>query len=187
MIDVSTADAGGVVACSHCRRRYRVVVRARPVPQPPLVRALDDEPDYVDLPGPGEFALQIVGESHYQSALAEICGGKCWQGVEQYVTATLVLEDSNPYDDKAVRVDINGRTVGYLARKAAREYREELRKGGFPHMNGKCQAVIRGGWYRSGGDDTGQFGVRLDLPTNDRAVARAKRRQAKERRDRGSD
>jgi len=117
-----------------------------------------------DLPGPGTFQIEVVGESHYQRALERICGGRSEDGANKIVEATLILEDDNPYDDKAVRVDIDGQTVGYLPRSAARLYRRKLRKAGHARLTGKCSAVVRGGWDR-GGSDRGHFGVWLDLPT----------------------
>jgi len=115
--------------------------------------------------GPGEFDVEVVGESHYQQALERICGGRTRNGVEKYVTAQLVLEDSNRYDRMAVRVDIEGQTVGYLSRENAREYRRQLKRAGHPDLTVTCDALIRGGWDRGGGD-TGNFGVRLDRPVD---------------------
>lgn len=40
------------------------------------------------------------------------------------VEAQLVLDDDNPYDPKAVRIDIRGETVGHLSRELARDYRD---------------------------------------------------------------
>ena len=77
-----------------------------------------------------------------------------------------MLEDSNPYDSKAVRVDIEQQTVGHLSRNVARGYRKRLKQAGHPQLVSICDAVIRGGWDR-GPDDRGHFGVWLDLPTDD--------------------
>lgn len=55
--------------------------------------------------------LYVVGESNYQDNLART--------VEEYgraVMAQLVAEPSNKYDRRAVRVDVAGRTVGYVPR-----------------------------------------------------------------------
>lgn len=108
----------------------------------------------------GSFKVEVVGESNYQAALERICGGRSRDGAEKYVTATLVPEDSNPYDENAVRVDIGGVTVGYLSRHAAKTYRKRL---GASVGSRDCAAVIRGGWER-GRKDRGDFGVRLELP-----------------------
>ena len=118
------------------------------------------------LPGPDMYAFDIVGESHYQDALEKICGGKTEEGHEKIVKATIVLEDNNPHDSNAVRVDVNGMTVGHFSREGAVSYRRELKKAGFPGITATCSAMIVGGWDRGGGD-TGNFGVKLDLPTKD--------------------
>jgi hypothetical protein len=116
------------------------------------------------IPGPGTFSFPVVGESHYQTALASICGGYTEEGHDVVVEANLVLEDSNPHDPDAVRVDIKGETVGYLSRENARQYRNRLIEEGYPHVVAKCMANIRGGWDRGHGDK-GYFGIWLDVPT----------------------
>lgn len=114
--------------------------------------------------GPGTYEIEVVGESHYQGQLESLCGGRTEDSAEEYVQAHLVLEDDNPHDALAVRVVIQGETVGYLSRQTARDYRDRLREAGHPHLDGVCKAVIRGGWDR-GISDRGYFGVKLDLPT----------------------
>jgi hypothetical protein len=120
----------------------------------------------VNLPGPGAFAFDIVGESKYQAALEQICGGRTEDGHEKIVQAKIIHEDDNPYDNKAIRVDIYGATVGYFSREAARDYRKQLKDAGVPGATATCSAMIVGGWDRGGGDK-GSFGVKLDLPTDD--------------------
>ena len=117
------------------------------------------------LVGPGTFALPVVGESHYQDALEAVCGPRSDEGEDRVVEAQLVLEDNNPYDSMAVRIDIQGHAVGYLNRRHAREYREQLTKASYPHANAYCHARIRGGWDR-GERGKGFYGVYLDLPIN---------------------
>jgi hypothetical protein len=108
------------------------------------------------------FTLPVVGESHYQEAIAEIAGGKSEDGAHCHCQATLFLEDENRYDRNAVRVEIDGRTVGHLARADAVQYRKELRKNGAARATLRCDAIIVGGWSRGDGDE-GSFGVRLDI------------------------
>ncbi len=115
------------------------------------------------LKGPGAFSIDIVGESHYQEALNDFCGGKNIDGYHLPAKAWLLCENDNPNDDKAVRVDIDGLTVGYLSRELAREYRQRLQEAGHPESDAYCNALIVGGWRRSGYDQ-GDYGVRLDLP-----------------------
>ena len=115
------------------------------------------------LPGPGTYEFDIVGESKYQDELESICGGRTEDSAEHYTEALLHLEDSNPHDNLAVRVDIGGRTVGYLSRKDARSYRNQIKHLGHERIVCKCNAVVVGGWRRSR-EDQGHFGVKLDLP-----------------------
>ena len=116
-----------------------------------------------DLPGPGTYSVEIVGESHYQEAIEAICGRRTEESADLIVQAVLVHEDENPYDSQAIRVDIQGHTVGYLSRENARKYRRELSQAGHPGIAASCTARIVGGWD-CGPDDRGYFGVRLDLP-----------------------
>ena len=116
-----------------------------------------------NLPGPGTYEFDIVGESKYQEALESICGGRTEDSAALQTEAALVLEDSNAYDNMAVRVDIQGQTVGYLSKKDARNYRKQLRQLGHPNITCSCNAMIVGGWERSR-SDRGHFGVKLDLP-----------------------
>lgn len=120
----------------------------------------------VHLRGSGAFALPIVGESHYQEALEAICGPRSVEGKDRRVVAHLVLEDDNPHDSMAVRVDIQGLTVGYLNREHARQYRNRLRKAGSHSADAYCDARIRGGWDRGEGR-RGYYGVYLDLLLDD--------------------
>lgn len=124
------------------------------------------EPDIVQLKGNDDFALEVVGESYYQHNLETICGPRTEEGENRIVEARLILEDSNPHDNKAVRVEISELQVGYLRREVARIYREQLRKNGHPHAIGRCAAKIKGGWKRKGGN-TGHYGVWLDIPVEE--------------------
>jgi hypothetical protein len=118
----------------------------------------EDEESQKEFAATRGYSGEVVGESHYQRNLLKIAGGKAPEGVEIFVEAKLVLEDANPHDKHAVRVDIAGLTVGYLPRDRAFAWR-----AGRPPLNYSCRAVIRGGWDR-GGQDQGNFGVWLDLP-----------------------
>jgi hypothetical protein len=109
-----------------------------------------------------EYSVDVVGESNYQQALEQLAGGRTKDGVNVAKKATLVLEGSNPHDPLAVRVDIDGVKVGYLARPSARAHRQTLESAGTPHRNATCPALITGGWDR-GQKGRGHFGVKLDL------------------------
>ena len=123
------------------------------------------EKECVFIEGSNEFNQEIVGESHYQKALNRICGGRIKEGHRKLVKAILYCEDDNEFDSKAVRVDIDGMTAGYLTRDDARLFRKKLKKAGRSDILISCNAVIIGGWNK-GLFDKGSFGVFLDLPIN---------------------
>jgi hypothetical protein len=118
---------------------------------------------HADLPGPGDFALEIVGTSHHQTTLERIAGGRTEDSADVLVQAVLIFEDHNPHDANAVMVLIDGKLVGHLKRSDAPLYRQQILKAGYGPLPGRCAAKIVGGWYRDE-DDRGYFGVRLDLP-----------------------
>lgn len=120
------------------------------------------------LQGSGAFLLPVVGESRYQDAIEAICGPRAEEGEDRPVEARLVLENDNPYDSMAVRVDIQGQTVGYLSREHARRYRKQ-----YAATEAYCDARIRGGWDRGEGRE-GYYGVvlDLDLPIDDSNATR---------------
>ncbi len=126
-------------------------------------------PAQVELPGDGGFKLQVVGESHYQDALEKICGPRDTAvddgyglGVFVDVPARLVLDDSNPYDQNAVRVEVRDQHVGFLSRGDAKAYRQFLQQQGNPTAVGVCPAQIRGGFpMREGG--RAPYGISLDF------------------------
>ena len=117
----------------------------------------------VMLEGNGQFDIDVAGEANYQDNLEAICGGRTPDGEDRIVDATLILDDANPYDPNAVRVDIEGQTVGYLSRDVAPHFREHMAKLGHQATSFQCRANIRGGWDRGGGN-IGNYGVWLDLP-----------------------
>lgn len=110
----------------------------------------------------GHEDLEVVGESHYQSALVtfvQLSGGDMQQGVRVDCLVILVAEPQNPWDSRAVAVRLDGAKVGYLSREDAallqlgvmRLYRE----AGPVALNG----TIVGGGVR--GDGIGMLGVFL--------------------------
>lgn len=125
-------------------------------PVKPKTKRIEIEDDKV-------FEICIVGESHYQEELEEICGGYTEKGHNHQVEAKLIYEDDNEYDDNAISIEIDGNTVGYLSREDAKLYREKMKELGYIGNTVGCQAIIRGGWD-DGNGDRGHFGVKLYLP-----------------------
>jgi hypothetical protein len=113
------------------------------------------------LAGQRWYGLEVVGEAHYQDALAAFCGGYSRDGYELVCDARLVPEPDNPHDANAVRVEIGGRKVGYISRGDAPKINAELSLLGLDGAGVVVGAMIRGGWRRNQ-HDQGAFGVWLN-------------------------
>lgn len=120
----------------------------------------------IDLHGPGTFAVDVVGVSRRQSVLAAIVDRQSRRGRTVTIDAVLILEDSNPHDANAVRIEIEGELIGYLSRDNARRYRADLAAAGQPRATVRCKARIVGGFETESGERA-HFGVRVDLPPMD--------------------
>lgn len=118
--------------------------------------------EVVRIPGTGRFDCDVVGESHYQDNLKTIAGQHDDKGSKLETDARLILDDKNPHDSQAVRVEINGLVVGYLSRPMARAYRQGLREQKRPNVTATCTARIRGGGIKRG--ERLNYGVYLDIP-----------------------
>lgn len=117
----------------------------------------------IEIEGPGTFAVEVVGVSRRQDAIAAIVAERGRSGRTLTTSAQLVLENSNPHDANAVRVEIDGALIGYLSRDNAARYRADLTAAGTPGATVQCQARIVGGFETPNGERA-SFGVRLDLP-----------------------
>lgn len=112
---------------------------------------------------PGAYGFDIVGESHYQGALAKLCGGKCEDG-HTFDTDALLVPYCNAHDRYAVAVLMGEcELVGHLNRIDARKLRIALKSIKLGGYSLKVPCRIVGGWKRRNGDE-GHFGVKLDLP-----------------------
>lgn len=122
-------------------------------------------PNLYSWPSLMEFEFEVVGESYYQPALAKLAvdHARISAGADEIkpLTAHLIPDDYNEYDDKAVRVEINGLHVGYLSREDARSFRRRL---GAKKLTGQittCGALITGGHVKDGKKMS--YGVVLDI------------------------
>ena len=115
----------------------------------------------------GDGRVSVVGESHYQPALRAAAGGRTVARGDFEsaipVQAVLIPEPSNRYDDHAVRVEVNGNTVGYLPREAAEEYQPVLLNLVQQGQLGWCSARVMDG-------DHGLYGIWLHLASPDRVI-----------------
>ncbi|CAG0966473.1 hypothetical protein MTYP_01020 [Methylophilaceae bacterium] len=129
---------------------------------PPAAKPKQPKQAAFHWPCPEDSAgVDVVGESHYQRALEKLAGEHGPRGASTKCTAWLVPEDDNPYDNKAVRVDIEGHTVGYLDRDEARTFRRRLGAKKLTGQPTTCDAVIRGGYERNGKKMS--YGVSLEI------------------------
>lgn len=135
-----------------------------PPPTPPDYSHLDDHP------------VQIVGELNYQAALIDLCGPYTDEGRRTRVSATLIREPGNKHDSNAIRVEVQGRTVGYIDRQQAAQWAPRMDVLPANARQAVVDAIVMGGWRRSD-NDTGLYGVRIarpDLPRKPRAKKAAK-------------
>lgn len=110
----------------------------------------------------GEYDFDIVGESHYQPVLKALLGDPNDSSMGGKGTAILVPDDNNPYDDKAVKVTVQGFTIGHLSREDARRFRRRLAAKKLGMVPSSCGVQITGGHQLKNGDQA-HFGAVLDL------------------------
>jgi hypothetical protein len=103
----------------------------------------------------GEHYVDVVGESYRQDVIAKLARAR------KPLVAELIREPDNEHDANAVRVDIHGETVGYVAREDAPSLHpllERLRREGRP-----AQVAA----HVTGGGEGRHYGVIIDgLPEN---------------------
>ena len=109
-----------------------------------------------------EYDFVVVGESHFQSSLAQIASKYGSSTAQQECFAHLIPEDDNEFDNKAIKVAVDGLTVGYMDRENARSFRQRLGKKGWAGQTTYCQALVVGGGNLPNGE-TRLYGIQLDL------------------------
>ena len=58
---------------------------------------------HAELPGPGDFDVDVVETSKYQAAIERAAGGHGEKSIEVSVNALLFFENDNPHDEDAVK------------------------------------------------------------------------------------
>jgi hypothetical protein len=148
-------------------KEFKPVSASRKVTEINASVPYDLDKNYFNWPEIGEFGFEVVGESNYQAALDKIAANHEYDSEEfrekkhTPITAYLVPESDNPYDDKAIRVDIDGLCVGYLNKQNARIFRRRL---GAKKLSGQitcCSACITGG--HTVNSKTFSYGIVLDI------------------------
>lgn len=106
-------------------------------------------------PWDNQTSISIVGESHYQDALSTFCGRTGDDPVRiEEAEAEMVCEPENPHDKLAVRIELGGRKVGYLAKGSAKMYHRRVAK-----LGGRVTVPAFVGCKEGG-----KIGVRLNIP-----------------------
>jgi hypothetical protein len=103
---------------------------------------------------PIEYLFDIVGEQSYQANLRKIAGPKQEKSKYVEVMARVISEPFNAYDKNAVKIEINGLTVGYLSRNEAKLLAGKV-------INKTVPALINGGWLDA--DSEGSYGIKLGI------------------------
>ena len=118
------------------QREWKAVPYApQPPAAPPALHWQDD----------GRFMVEVVNESKFQPLLKELAGAHGDVPASTRYLATLVPDDANPYEDKAVTVFVDGRLVGQLAPKEAVVFRQRLALKEAAGQPSTCDAIVRGG------------------------------------------
>lgn len=114
------------------------------------------------------YPLQVKGESYHRKEIRSLFDHiDPQEGIDATnLTAHLIMEDTNPYDKNAVRVDIQKQAVGYLDKVDALKYRQQLKKLKLSGVIGEVGASIKGGFRLQSGD-LADFGILLDLDLDD--------------------
>jgi hypothetical protein len=107
------------------------------------------------------FSVHAHGSGNYQDRLQTIIRTGNETDSKHRYEASLFLDNKNPFDCLAVKIDINGSTIGYLSRLDARAYRQELSRLELGAADHGCAAIIIGD--RGHGRRHGVYSVRLDL------------------------
>jgi hypothetical protein len=140
----------------------RVVLRITEPSAPMLTR---EEARELATAGEAMVELHIVGESFRQDALAAISGPKEELSKEMRVGATLRCEPTCEYDPNAVRVEVMGQHVGYVARDQAALLAAPLASAFGGAI--EARALIVGGWRDAFSE--GHYGIRVWIAQHDSA------------------
>lgn len=106
---------------------------------------------------------EVKGELSYQYELGIVAGDKTEEGTE-YKTANAILEREfdNKYDKNAVKVTIEGLTVGYIPKTQNKIYHKLLIRLEEKNIIPYVRANFTGGWDR-GMFNKGNIGITLDI------------------------
>ena len=111
--------------------------------------------------GSGTFKSDVAGKSFYQEAIGRIAS-TAGEGEPAILLARLIPEGYNRDEEFAVRVELNGSRIGYLAKDEASKFRRKLTTEKIGAQVTTCNAKIRSGEAGKNGTDSA-YGVVLDI------------------------
>jgi hypothetical protein len=122
-------------------------------PEVPVVSAPNTEaPDGID------YNYDVVGESYQRDHLtALIRAHNAFESGEIFSTAVLELEPTNPFDENAVKVVVEGTQVGYIPKFDSSTVTEMVKKSG----KSIYEVPVRIGWDTN--SPSPLIGVKLSL------------------------
>ena len=133
--------------------------KQRPVP-PGTKWSMPAEGTFTLLESSGSFAVGLAGESHYFDAIYAAAGRRTG---EYFAIAEIIREPDNKFDANAVRVEINGRTVGYIPREEAPSFHALLNYG--TSINKRVFASCRV-WVSDDEESYGSVSLDIDDPNS---------------------
>jgi len=101
-----------------------------------------------------EYTFEIVGEQSCQKNLRKLAGEKEQESKFVEVTAKVLSDPFNKFDQNAVKVEIGGLLVGFLSKEHAKMLSGRV-------INKEVPAVIDGGWLDD--ESEGSYGVKLGI------------------------
>lgn len=108
------------------------------------------------------YKVKVAGSSYHRQAIEQIARNPDGLRALAFCTAYLVPEDDNEYDAYAVKVVVEGKVVGYLAKDYARTYRAFFSELQPPVPTTVVSAAITGGQRVDGREY--EYSVELDIP-----------------------
>jgi hypothetical protein len=119
---------------------------------------MPEDGTFILLEASGNFSVGLAGESHYFEAISSAANR---QSGEHVTIAEIIREPDNKFDANAVRVEINGRTVGYIPREEAPAFHPLLDFG--KSVNKRIFASCRV-WVSDDDESYGSVSLDIDDP-----------------------
>ena len=142
-------------------KRNKSIRHARPALRGEVVKPIPTP--LFTWPARGQFDFELVGAEYYQAELQHIVDNHRGERLDGLpLTAMLIPEEENRSDDTAVRVDVEGLTVGYLSLVDSKGYHRRMTELKQRVKPTACAALLVVGPTQKNGTHT-QHKVMLDL------------------------